>query len=257
LTYLVGRGAGVDSSSTQALYPHGSGRTRSEEHNLRARCHHNRSFLELVRLVAISPPQGRSQIAHAVGSARCNPSVYPHSRRKDARGQRARLHAGRGWRLLSDGPRLLGLCSALCHASSARIFCHASQSQHERVVHLLRIDRQKNRHHLRPGVAAQRLLCHATIPVALATDSIQGPRNRQDLGLSEQQLCLASADNCSTLQKPLAGRIVLQIDATLYTLLQILSESVFEKTELSSAFQGSALTTNNPEFANQLNLFGN
>ncbi len=49
----------------------------------------------------------------------------------------------------------------------------------------------------------------------------------------------------------------LQIDATLYTLLQILSVSVFEKTELSSAFQGSALTTNNPEFANQLNLFGN
>lgn len=49
----------------------------------------------------------------------------------------------------------------------------------------------------------------------------------------------------------------LQIDASLYTLLQILSVSVFEKTELSSAFQGGALTTNNTDSANQLNLFGN
>jgi hypothetical protein len=49
----------------------------------------------------------------------------------------------------------------------------------------------------------------------------------------------------------------LQIDASLYTLLQILSVSVFEKTELLSAFQGSVLTTNNTDSANQLNLFGN
>jgi len=48
----------------------------------------------------------------------------------------------------------------------------------------------------------------------------------------------------------------LQINASLYTLLQILSVSVFEKTELSCAFQGEALTTDLPEPANQLNLFG-
>ena len=35
----------------------------------------------------------------------------------------------------------------------------------------------------------------------------------------------------------------LQIDATLYTLLQIVSVSVFEKTELSSAFRGDGLAT--------------
>jgi hypothetical protein len=47
----------------------------------------------------------------------------------------------------------------------------------------------------------------------------------------------------------------LQIDASLYTLLQILSVSVFEKTELSSAFQGGGFTTDSPDPANQLNLF--
>lgn len=49
----------------------------------------------------------------------------------------------------------------------------------------------------------------------------------------------------------------LQTEASLYTLLQILSVSVFEKTELSSTFQGAALTTDITGTANQLNLFGN
>jgi hypothetical protein len=47
----------------------------------------------------------------------------------------------------------------------------------------------------------------------------------------------------------------LQIDASLYTLLQILSISVFEKNELSSAFKEGELTTDFPDSANQLNLF--
>jgi len=49
----------------------------------------------------------------------------------------------------------------------------------------------------------------------------------------------------------------LQIGASLYTLLQILSVSVFEKTELPSAFQGGGLTTDLSDSANQLNLFDN
>ena len=47
-----------------------------------------------------------------------------------------------------------------------------------------------------------------------------------------------------------------QIDASLYTLLQILSVSVFEKTGLSSAFQGGEIASELLDSANQLNLFG-
>jgi hypothetical protein len=47
----------------------------------------------------------------------------------------------------------------------------------------------------------------------------------------------------------------LQLDASLYTLLQILSVSVFEKTQLSQAFTGSVLVSEQVDFANQLNLF--
>jgi hypothetical protein len=47
----------------------------------------------------------------------------------------------------------------------------------------------------------------------------------------------------------------LQLDASLYTCLQILSVSVFEKTEVSCALQPNASQTNLPDPANQLNLF--
>jgi IS4 transposase len=47
----------------------------------------------------------------------------------------------------------------------------------------------------------------------------------------------------------------LQLNASLYSLLQILSVSVFEKTQLSQAFAGRELFQNQTDFSNQLNLF--
>jgi hypothetical protein len=47
----------------------------------------------------------------------------------------------------------------------------------------------------------------------------------------------------------------LQLDASLYTLLQILSVSVFEKTEISCALQPDPSAPQLPLGANQLNLF--
>jgi Domain of unknown function (DUF4372)/Transposase DDE domain len=47
----------------------------------------------------------------------------------------------------------------------------------------------------------------------------------------------------------------LQLDASLYTLLQILSVSVFEKTPLVQAFAGSGQISKQADFYNQLNLF--
>ena len=47
----------------------------------------------------------------------------------------------------------------------------------------------------------------------------------------------------------------LQLDASLYTLLQILSVSVFEKTTLSQAFAGNGQLQEQTDFSNQLNMF--
>ena len=47
----------------------------------------------------------------------------------------------------------------------------------------------------------------------------------------------------------------LQLDASLYTCLQILSVSVFEKTEISCALQRDPPHSKQPNFLNQLILF--
>ncbi len=47
----------------------------------------------------------------------------------------------------------------------------------------------------------------------------------------------------------------LQLDASLYSLLQILSVSVFEKTQLSQAVAGSGQFQDQTDLSNQLNLF--
>jgi IS4 transposase len=47
----------------------------------------------------------------------------------------------------------------------------------------------------------------------------------------------------------------LQLNASLYTLLQILSVSIFEKTEVSSALQHDRNSSDNADKGNQLNLF--
>ena len=53
----------------------------------------------------------------------------------------------------------------------------------------------------------------------------------------------------------LYGQKELQLDASLYSLLQILSVSVFEKTQLSQAFAGSGQLQDQTDFYNQLMLF--
>jgi hypothetical protein len=47
----------------------------------------------------------------------------------------------------------------------------------------------------------------------------------------------------------------LQLDASLYTCLQILSVSIFEKTEISQAFQQKDYTSSDTAASNQLILF--
>ena len=212
LAHLGGRRCTAYSSRAQALQRHGYCRTRSEEHRLRAGRNHDRSVFEPVRLGSLSQGQGRGQAAHLAGPAGRNPSVYPHQRRQDARSQRSGLHADRGWCVLCHGSRLSGFHTSLCLASSGRILRDARQSQYECSETLFGTRRPIDRSYLRSNDIAQRVLRHATLPRELEAHSIQRCRERQDAHLPDQQLCLAAADFPSTLQEPLASRIVLQMD---------------------------------------------
>ena len=212
LAHLVGRGRAPDSSGTQALQRYRLGRIGSEEHGLRVGRDHDRSVFESVRLGSVSQSQGGRQAAHAVGPAGRNPSVYPHQRRQDARSQCAGLHANRSWSVLRDGSGLLGFHSTLWLASSRRVLCNESQSQHERSTNLFQARRSVDRSRLRSNGIAQRVLRHATLPRELEAHTIQRYGKWEDFHLSDQQLRVAATDDCNAVQKSLASRIVLQMD---------------------------------------------
>jgi len=212
LAYLGGRRCTADPSRAQALQRHGYCRTRSEENRLRAVRNHDRSVFEPARLGSLSQSQGRGQVAHFVGPAWRNPSVYPYQRRQDARSQCAGLHAYRGWCVLCHGSRLPGFHTSLCFASSGRILRHARQRQYECPQNLFCTSRSIERSYWRLNDLDQRVLRYATLPRELGAHSIQRCRERQDAHLPDQQLCLAAVDYRRTLQEPLASRIVLQMD---------------------------------------------
>ena len=214
LAHLVRRCSLADSSSAQTLQRYRLGWFGLEEHGLRVGRHHDRLVFEPVRMGAVSQSQRCHKTAHAFGPARRYTSVYAHQRRKAARGQRARLHASRGWGLLRNGPRLFGFQATLQDALCGRFLCDTSQDQHERSTHLLGSSRPIDRHHLRSNGIAQRVLFHARLPRELEASSIQRPRERQDFDIFDQQFYAATFDDCSALQEPMASRTVLQMDQT-------------------------------------------
>ena len=213
LAHLVRLGSGSDPARSQALRGRGLG-ARTQEHGLRTGRHHHRFVSEPVRLGAVSQSQGRSQAPYAAGPARLYPSLHPHQRWQDARGQCAG-HLGPGARrVLRHRPGLFGLCSPVPNASSRRLLCDPCQKQYERQARVLGQGGQNQRHHLRSGHCVERTLCSPRLPRALEAHSLQRPPNPKDLDLLDQQHGLAALDHSCVVQKPLAGGIVLQMDQT-------------------------------------------
>lgn len=80
-------------------------------------------------------------------------------------------------------------------------------------------------------------------------------RIRQFLGRSENAVKTQIWCAMATYALVATAKYQLRLDASLYAILQILSVSLFEKTQLSWAFAGIGPTTECPDHANQLNLF--
>ena len=91
-------------------------------------------------------------------------------------------------------------------------FCNPRQIEPECAPGLLPDGGQGHWLDLRPDHCAGRLLRREGLSRSFAPRPLQRPRQRQEAGLPEQPLRLAGADRLRPLQKPLAGRIVLQVD---------------------------------------------
>ena len=156
--------------------------------------------------------QGGGQAAYAARSARQHPDLHPYQRRQDARGQHARSVGTRTRRLLHHGSGLHRLRTAVSLPPSRQLLRDPRQVQ-------LKVQRRYSH----PVDRSTGLICDQTIvltgvyspqdyPSPAAPHSLQGSQDRQDAGLSDQQLRLAGAHHHRALSLPLAGRTVLQMD---------------------------------------------
>ena len=159
-----------------------------------------------------SQTQSHSQGTHADGLKRLYTHVYPRYRRKSPRCQYSRRPDFRTWCHLHYGSWLPRLCTPFYIYSKPFNFFHESQKQFRLPSSLLSQDRQNNRPSMRPNDNAQWLLCITGLSRSSSSNRLLRHRDKQEVHLSNKQLCIASFNNSFALQVPLADRNLFQMD---------------------------------------------
>lgn len=211
LAHLSRSGDALDCSSKRALLQ----RTSAYGFGRDCLClglDNHRSLFELVRLGAVSPSQSSREDAYTFGSAGQHTCVYPYQRREDARRQRDGHHARRGRLLLYYGQRVCGLHQAVQAPSDRSLLRYSRQRQHECSTGLLRSCGQRQWNHVRSNGQIERALRDSKLPRTPSSNSAQRYRDWKDADIFDQQYDASALDDCSALQKPLASRIVFQVD---------------------------------------------
>ena len=211
LAHLSCAGDAPDPASQRPLCQRLPGH-RSGCDGLRTGLHDDRLVLVLVRLGTLSLDQSGGEDAHPAGLARCHSGFHPHQRWQDARRQCARYSAHGAGCLLRDGSGLRGFLQTLQDASGRCLLCHSGQEQYERSAGLFHQDRPQHGRGLRSTDRHEWLLRCQGLSRAFAARAFQGSRDRQKLDIPDQQHDLASVDHRCTVQEPLAGGVVLQVD---------------------------------------------
>ncbi len=173
----------------------------------------NHRFMSFtISMGKISQAQSRGQGTYTDGLKGLYTHVYPHYRRKSPRCQYSRRLDFRAWRHLHNGSRLPRLRSSLyVHSKPFNIY-YKSQKQFRLPPSLLSESRQDNRSSMRPNDNAQRILRIAGLPCCSSSNRLLRHQYKQEIYLSNKQLCTACLDDCKALQVPLADRNLFQMD---------------------------------------------
>src|SRR4249920_258477 len=92
---------------------------RPQRYGLCSGCQHHRPVPVGISLGSVSLDQGGHQVAHALGPARQHPFVHPHQRWQTARRQRSGSAVARARRFLHHGPRIHRLRTARLHEAKS------------------------------------------------------------------------------------------------------------------------------------------
>src|SRR5258708_2651180 len=232
LAYLVRSDGRADPSCAQARCERVA-QWRVGQHRVRAGLQHHRSVSEPVRLGAVSLHQGRCQASHSAGPAR---RVYSYA-------------ADRTSGVICDQRVMLnGFYSAKNYPEHLRRIRFKDPESGKTLVFLT-----NNTSLPALTIAA---LYKSRWQVELFFRWIkQHLRIKRFLGTSENAVKTQIWCAVATYVLIAIVKKELQLDASLYTCLQILSVSVFEKTELSCALQPDRSQSDPPVADNQLLLF--
>ena len=155
-----------------------------------------------------------SRDAYTAGPQGRYPQLYPYFRRQAARRQCPGLACSRARRRLRDGSSLCGLQSPVCTAPSQKLLRHQSQIEHRCATHLFLSGRSFCRCHLRSAYRSERILQSSELSRVHTAHSLQGCRQGQDIGVSDQSNPPSRTHHLRSVQESLEDRIVLQMDQT-------------------------------------------
>ncbi len=189
-------------------------RGATERDRLRFRFHHHRSVSETFSLGPIPENQGHRQTTYPVESSRSHFRSYLYHRRSSARRQHLGCVLFSTRRHLPVGPGVFGFQTSLHYPSIRSLFCHAGQKKYARSTSLFPTRRQVHRLSFGPDHFSYRLPYRPGLPRATPAHFLSRPRHQQISGFPDQQFPPAGANHRPTLQDPLAGGNILQVDQT-------------------------------------------
>src|SRR3989344_91648 len=224
---------------------------RSEGDGLRAGCQHHRPVPVGVSLGPVSLDQGGHQAAHALGPAWQHPHVPAHQRRQTARRQCPRPVAARARRLLRHGSRLHRLRTAASPQGSdtpLRRIRFKDPKTGKRLVFL-------TNHFALPAITITELYrCRWQVELFFKWIK-QHLRIKAFFGTSENAVKTQIWIAVSVYVLVAIVKKRLNLSASLYEMLQILSLTMFERIPLDQLFNNIITDDIQVFSANQLNLF--
>ena len=198
----------------QETLPEGTVGSGTSKHGLRPGCNDDRSVPVHFSLGTLPDSKGGRPTSYPAGSAGQYPKLHPHLRRKTPRGQRSGHHSSGSRRFLHHGSRLHGLLQTLRCYSSLRFLRDPSQVQSQEPQALFPSSGQIHRGCVRPIHPTDRSQVSRGLSRQTPPGEILRRRDRQNLGVSDQQLSSARHYHRPALQTTMAGGAILQMDQT-------------------------------------------
>ena len=189
-------------------------RGTTEANSLCIRFHHHRPMSFTLSLGTVSEKQSCHQTSYPAESAWQYSGIHSHYQRKGARRQHSGLTYNRTRFFLCYRSWLSRFQTTLRHPPVWRILCNSVQTEPCSTAQIFPTSGQNHRSTVRPNYSSYRYQQYQRLPRTTAAHFLLRYRYQQASCLSDQQLYLASPYHRFSVQSPVVGRTIFQVDKT-------------------------------------------